>query len=173
MAIRHVARTHRISIEWLREVLNWPDVYLRYVPTRAQLADLMTKGTFSASDWNRLVKQTALFSHADIRASRCNQPRSSLIVIPAPPLTAMAIKPARGILRAPTSSNSRRAAHEAPVASKLAMFLFCIKKLGCDLCKLLGWPKERALLAGYSLCPRLLHQVGDLLFGTLLSRPCG
>ena len=35
MAIRHVARTHRISIEWLREVLNWPEVYLRYIHTRS------------------------------------------------------------------------------------------------------------------------------------------
>ena len=44
MALRHVLRTHRVAIDWLFENFEADDLHLRYVPTKEQVADLMTKG---------------------------------------------------------------------------------------------------------------------------------
>ena len=44
MALRHVLRTHRVSIDWCFEVFSDPDIHIRYVNTKEQIADMMTKG---------------------------------------------------------------------------------------------------------------------------------
>ena len=43
MALRHVLRTYRIAMDWCFEVCAQPDVHLKYINTRLQVADLMTK----------------------------------------------------------------------------------------------------------------------------------
>ena len=53
--LRHVPRTHRISLDWLYERFRYDiSLQLFYVPTKAQIADIFTKGSFSAEQWRRL-----------------------------------------------------------------------------------------------------------------------
>ena len=56
-AMRHVARTHRVDLDWLWErIREDPGVFIRYVGTKEQIADLFTKGSFTTEQWNRLCR---------------------------------------------------------------------------------------------------------------------
>ena len=51
-AMGHVSRTHRIDLDWLFERCRVdPSIKIRFVPTKAQLADMLTKGSFTAAAW--------------------------------------------------------------------------------------------------------------------------
>ena len=55
--LRHVNRTRRVDLDWLNERIQTdPGVFLKFCPTRDQLADIFTKGSFSAELWNHLCK---------------------------------------------------------------------------------------------------------------------
>ena len=55
LTMRHLIRTQRVDVDWLIERLrNDPGIFLKYVSTKAQLADLLTKGSFTAAQWNIL-----------------------------------------------------------------------------------------------------------------------
>jgi hypothetical protein len=60
MALRHVLRTHRISIDWCFEVCSNCDVFLKYVRTTEQCADMMTKGFSKKDVWNTLLNLIGL-----------------------------------------------------------------------------------------------------------------
>ena len=54
--MRHVARTHRVDLDWLLARINTdPGISVRYVSTVDQLADMLTKGSFTAATWNHLI----------------------------------------------------------------------------------------------------------------------
>lgn len=54
--LRHVPRTQRVDLDWLLERINLdPAVKLKYVGTKEQLADILTKGLFSVAQWNALL----------------------------------------------------------------------------------------------------------------------
>ena len=55
VALRHLPRTHRIDVNWLFEVCNAPEICLRYVNTKQQIADLMTKALNSPPIWEMLL----------------------------------------------------------------------------------------------------------------------
>ena len=42
-ALRHVSRTHRICLDWTYEIMQNQCVSLKYVNTKFQIADMMTK----------------------------------------------------------------------------------------------------------------------------------
>ena len=53
--LKHLSRTHRVNLDWLSERLrDDPNVYGRYIHTTMQLADLFTKGEFTADTWCNL-----------------------------------------------------------------------------------------------------------------------
>ena len=53
--LKHVARTHRIDLDWLFErIYSDPSVYGRYIHTKLQIADMLTKGHFTAESWANL-----------------------------------------------------------------------------------------------------------------------
>ena len=53
--MRHVPRTHRIDLDWLYErIREDPGVSIKYVPTRYQIGDLLTKGSFTTELWRFL-----------------------------------------------------------------------------------------------------------------------
>ena len=55
-AMRHVARTHRIDLDWLFErLLHDPAIKIRYIDTKLQLADMFTKGAFSELQWKQIL----------------------------------------------------------------------------------------------------------------------
>ena len=46
--MRHVGRTHRVDLDWLFERIHKdPAISIKYVNTKQQLADLLTKGSFT------------------------------------------------------------------------------------------------------------------------------
>ena len=46
----HVSRTHRVDLDWLFERCRVDhSIRIRFVPTKAQLADMLTKGSFATS----------------------------------------------------------------------------------------------------------------------------
>ena len=43
--MRHVSRTHRISLDWLFDRINLvPKIQIKYIDTKIQLADILAKG---------------------------------------------------------------------------------------------------------------------------------
>ena len=55
--MRLVCRTHRVDLDWLFERISKdPGVFIKYVPTKEQIADILTKGAFTAEAWNSLCK---------------------------------------------------------------------------------------------------------------------
>ena len=53
--MRHVSRTHRVALDWLFDRINLdPKIQVKYVDTKNQLADTMTKGNFTRNEWNHL-----------------------------------------------------------------------------------------------------------------------
>ena len=57
LAMGHVSRTHRVDLDWLYERCRVdPSIRIRFVPTKSQLADLLTKGSFTAAAWKEQCK---------------------------------------------------------------------------------------------------------------------
>ena len=47
--MRHVSRTHRVAPDWLFDRINLdPKIQIRYIDTKHQIADILTKGNFHA-----------------------------------------------------------------------------------------------------------------------------
>ena len=45
--MRHVSRTHRVALDWLFDRINLdPKIQIKYIDTKNQLADMLTKGEF-------------------------------------------------------------------------------------------------------------------------------
>ena len=60
--MRHVARTHRVDLDWLFERINRdPAVFIKFVGTKEQLADIHTKGSFTAEAWLALLRLCMIF----------------------------------------------------------------------------------------------------------------
>ena len=55
--MRHVSRTHRVALDWLLERIRLdPQIPIKYVDTKKQLADLLTKDNFTRDEWNQLLR---------------------------------------------------------------------------------------------------------------------
>ena len=54
--MRHVSRTHRVALDWLFDRINLdPKIQIKYIDTKNQLADILTKGTFTRDEWNHFL----------------------------------------------------------------------------------------------------------------------
>ena len=54
--MRHVSRTHRVALDWLFDRINLdPKTQIKYIDTKNQLADILTKGNFTRDEWNHLL----------------------------------------------------------------------------------------------------------------------
>ena len=54
--MRHVSRTHRVALDWLFDRVNLdPKIQIKYIDTKNQLADILTKGNFTRDEWNHLL----------------------------------------------------------------------------------------------------------------------
>ena len=54
--MRHVSRTHRVALDWLFDRINLdPKIQIKYIETKNQLADVLTKGNFTRDEWNHLL----------------------------------------------------------------------------------------------------------------------
>ena len=54
--MRHVSRTHRVAFDWLFDRINLDSkIQIKYIDTKNQLADILTKGNFTRDEWNHLL----------------------------------------------------------------------------------------------------------------------
>ena len=54
--MRHVSRTHRAALDWLFDRNNLdPKIQIKYIDTKNQLADILTKGNCTRDEWNHLL----------------------------------------------------------------------------------------------------------------------
>ena len=54
--MRHVSRTHRVALDWLFDRIKLdPKIQIKYIDTKKQLADMLTKGNFTRDEWNHLL----------------------------------------------------------------------------------------------------------------------
>ena len=54
--MRHVSRTHRVALDWLFDRINLdPKIQIKYIDTKNQPADILTKGNFTRDEWNHLL----------------------------------------------------------------------------------------------------------------------
>ena len=67
--MRHVSRTHRVALEWLFDRINLdPKIQIKYIDTKNQLADILTKGNFTRDEWNHLLN---LFNISHFSSTSC------------------------------------------------------------------------------------------------------
>ena len=54
--MRHVSRTHRVALDWLFDRINLDTkIQIKYIDTKNQLADSLTKGNFTRDERNHLL----------------------------------------------------------------------------------------------------------------------
>ena len=56
LTMRHVSRTHRVALDWLYDRINLDTkIQIKYIDTKNQLTDILTKGNFTRDEWNHLL----------------------------------------------------------------------------------------------------------------------
>ena len=69
--MRHVSRTQRVALDWLFDRINLdPKIQIKYIDTKNQLADVLTKGNFTRDEWNHLV---CLFNTSHFSSAECSE----------------------------------------------------------------------------------------------------
>ena len=67
--MRHVSKTHRVALDWLFDRINLEPIQIKYIDTKNQLADRLTKGIFTRDEWNHLL---CLFNIMNFSMFSCN-----------------------------------------------------------------------------------------------------
>ena len=54
--MRHLSRTLRVALDWLFDRINLdPEIQIKYIDTKNQLADILTQGISHGDEWNHLL----------------------------------------------------------------------------------------------------------------------
>ena len=65
------SRTHRVALDWLFDRINLdPKIQIKYIDTKNQLADILTKGNFTRDEWNHLL---CLFNISHFSSTNCSE----------------------------------------------------------------------------------------------------
>ena len=71
--MRHVSRTQRVALDWLFDRINLDSkIQIKYIDTKNQLADILTKGNFTRDEWNHLLSLFNI-SHSSSTVSEFNK----------------------------------------------------------------------------------------------------
>ena len=69
--MEHVSRTHRGALDRLFDRINLDTkIQIKYIDTKNQLADMLTKGNFTRDEWNNLLH---LFNISHFSSLYCAQ----------------------------------------------------------------------------------------------------
>ena len=69
--MRHVSRTNRVALDWLFDRINLdPKIQIKYIVTKNQLADILTKENFTRDEWNHLL---CLFTISHFSSINCSE----------------------------------------------------------------------------------------------------
>ena len=72
--LRHVSRTHRVGHVWLFDSINLdPKIQIKYIDTKNQLADILTKGNFTRYERNYVL---CLFNISHFSSTNCAEVKS-------------------------------------------------------------------------------------------------
>ena len=67
--MRHVSRTHRAALDWLFDRINLdPKIQIKYINTKKQLSDILTRGNVTRDEWNHLL---CLFNISPFSSTNC------------------------------------------------------------------------------------------------------
>ena len=151
--MRRVSRTHRVALDWLFDRINLDSkIQIRYIDTKYQLADILTKGNFTRDEWNNILH---LFNISHFSSTCCDK-NSSLISCTK--TIAKRMQEQKGEERSvttaksnctatnlsshvPTSSSSAK----SPIASKSPGILIATGKLECRMRRIRN-PTQRRVL---------------------------
>ena len=76
--MRHVSRTHRVALDWLFDRINLDSkIQIKYIDTKNQLADILTKGNFTRDEWNHFLNLFNISHFSFYSLNRCNGKTSS------------------------------------------------------------------------------------------------
>ena len=65
-----LSRTHRVALDWLFDRINLDSkIQVKYIDTKNQLADILTKGNFTRDEWNHLL---TLFNISHFSSTACS-----------------------------------------------------------------------------------------------------
>ena len=68
--MRYVSRTHRVALDWVFGRINLDlEIQIKYIDTKKQLADILTKGNFTRDEWNHLL---CLFNISHFSSTDCS-----------------------------------------------------------------------------------------------------
>ena len=69
--MRHVSRTHRVALDWLFDRINLdPKIQIKYIGTKNQFEDMLTKGNFTRDEWNQFL---CLFNISHSSSAECSE----------------------------------------------------------------------------------------------------
>ena len=69
--MRHVSRTHRVTLGWFFDRINLDSkLQIKYIDTKNQLADILTKGNFTRDEWNHLL---CFFNISQNSSTNCSE----------------------------------------------------------------------------------------------------
>ena len=69
--MRHVSRTHRVALDWLFDQINLDSkIQIKYIDTKNQFADILTKVNFTRDEWNHLL---TLFNISHFSSTVCSE----------------------------------------------------------------------------------------------------
>ena len=72
--MRHVSQTHSVALDWLIDRINLdPKIQIKYIDTKNQLADILTKGNFTRDERNNLLH---LFNISSFSSASCPEAMS-------------------------------------------------------------------------------------------------
>ena len=113
--MRHVSGTHRVALDWLFDRIKLdPKIQIKYVDTKNQLADILTKGNFTRDEWNSLLH---LFNISNFKSASCPEVMSNRmqlvtgeerIVAKSKPTLNLVLRSVARFPTAPSSSGSSR-----------------------------------------------------------------
>ena len=114
--MRHVSRTRRVALDWLFDRINLdPKIQIRYINTKHQLADILTKSDFTRDEWNNLLQ---LFNISHF-SSTCCAKNSSLTSCTKTMAKRMQGQTEEGIVAKSTSTAMNLSSH-VPTSSSCA-----------------------------------------------------
>ena len=71
---RHVSKTHRVALDWLFDRVNLDSkIQIKYIDTKNQLADIVTKGNSTRDEWNHLL---CLFNMSHFSSTVCSDTKA-------------------------------------------------------------------------------------------------
>ena len=76
--MRHVSRRHRVALYWFFDRVNLdPTFQIRYIDSKHQIADILTKGNFTREEWKHLLRLFSIMNISQFASSHYSSTSTS------------------------------------------------------------------------------------------------